>query len=143
MAVVMNTFDRQRWIRTAILFGAMYAVIGLALAAPANSAPADQVRIWRLTAWVISALAFAAHLWHEHFRVRNSPLTTAVHTSLAVALGAFGLAASANVHALWVGSSHQRLLTFALVGWPVLTGVPAFVVALILAAGLGLGRRSS
>jgi hypothetical protein len=109
----MNTSNRQRWIRTAILFGAVYAVIGIVLAAPTNSAPADQVRIWRLTAWVVSALAFAAHLWYEHFRVRNSALRTALHMSLAVALGAFGLAASANVDALWVGSNHQRLLTFA------------------------------
>jgi hypothetical protein len=139
----MNTSNRQRWIRTAILFGAVYAVIGIVLAAPTNSAPADQVRIWRLTAWVVSALAFAAHLWYEHYRLRNSALRTALHMSLAVALGAFGLAASANVHALWVGPGHQRLLTFALVGWPVLTGVPAFVVALVLAAGLGLIRRSS
>jgi hypothetical protein len=121
----------------------MYAVIGIALAVPTNSAPADQVRIWRLAAWVISGLAFAAHLWHEHFRVRNSPLTTAVHMSLGVALGAFGLAASANVHALWVGSSNRRLLTFALVGWPVLTGVPAFVAALVLAAGLRLVKKST
>ena len=143
MAVVMNTSNSQRWIRTAILFGAVYAVIGIALAAPTNSAPADHVKIWRLTAWGVSALAFAAHLWYEHSRLRNSPVRTALHMSLAVALGAFGLAASANVHAWWVGPNHQRLLTFALVGWPVLTGVPAFVVALVMAAGLGLIRRSS
>jgi len=31
----------------------------------------------------------------------------------------------------------------ALVAWPVLTAVPAFVVALVTAAGLGLWRRST
>jgi hypothetical protein len=62
---------------------------------------------------------------------------------LAVALGAFALAVAANVHGVWVASSHQRALAFALVAWPALTAVPAFVVALGAAAGLGLSRRST
>jgi hypothetical protein len=42
---------------------------------------------------------------------------------------------------LRVGSSNQRLLAFALIAWPAITAVPAFVVALIVAAGLTLIRR--
>ena len=67
---------------------------------------------------------------------------TALHTSLAAALGAFGLAVAANVHRLWVTSSHQSPLIFALVAWPALTAVPAFAVALIAAAALARIRRS-
>src|SRR5437879_3402685 len=97
--------------------------------------------MWRLAAWVISAAAFGAHVWHEHFRLRNSPRTTAWHASAAVALGAFGLAVAARIHAHVTGSGNPHLLTFALVAWPVLAGLPAFVVALAAAAGLASTRR--
>jgi|SRR5882672_1613409 len=140
----MDASGRQPWLRTVILIGAVYLIVGVASAAPANSASSNQVRtVWRLAAWVISAVAFAAHVGYEHFRLRNSALTTALHTSMAVAVGAFALAVSANVHGWWVGSSHQRLLAFALVAWPALTAIPAFLVALVAAAVLGLRRRST
>jgi hypothetical protein len=96
---------------------------------------------WRLAAWVISAAAFAAHIGYEHVRLRSSPGTTALHTSLAVALGAFALAVAANVHAQVV-SSYRPSHAVALVAWPVLTALPAFVVALAVAAGLAVARRT-
>jgi hypothetical protein len=48
------------------------------------------------------------------------------------ALGALGLAVGAIVHSLSVTttSQHQRLLLVALVVWPVITGVPAFLFGL-------------
>jgi hypothetical protein len=61
---------------------------------------------------------------------------------LAVALGAFALAVGANVHALRTGSRHGLLIP-ALVLWPLLTGIPAYVVALVAVAGLALRRRRS
>jgi len=122
----------------------VYPVVGIAFAAFAGWSASNQMRIaWRLAAWVISAVAFAAHVWYERFRLRNSALTTALHTSIAVAVGAFALAVAANIHGQWVGSSHQRLLAFALVAFPALTAVPAFVVALVAAAILSLRRRST
>ena len=91
---------------------------------------------------MISPAAFAAHVGYEHVRLCSAPKETALHTSLAAALGAFGLAVAANVHRLWVTSGHQRPLIFALVAWPALTAVPAFAVALIAAAALARIRRS-
>jgi hypothetical protein len=82
-------------------------------------------------------LAFVIHIGLEHFRFRNAPRRTALHVSESVSIGAFGLAAAANIHALAAGSGNQRLLALALVLWPIITGVPAFVVALVAAAGLG------
>ncbi len=73
--------------RTAILIGVLYSVIGIVFALPTN-----HVRMWRLAAWVVSAIVFAAHIAYEHFRLGNSPRATALHTALAVAVGAFGLA---------------------------------------------------
>ena len=92
--------------------------------------------MWRLAAWLICIVAFAIHIWLEHFRLRNSPRRTALNAALSVALGAFGLAVAANIHALKTGTGNQRLLLLALVLWPMITGVPAFVMALIVAAGL-------
>ena len=134
----MSAPDRQSWFGTAILIGVLYCVIGIVFALPSN-----QVRMWRLAAWVISAAVYAAHIGYEHFRVGNSPRVTALHTALAVAVGAFGLAVAANFHEVWVASSYRRSLALALVAWPALTAVPAFVVALVTAYGLALTRRRS
>lgn len=127
-----------------VLLGAVYFVFGVAFAAFASWAASNSMReTWNRLGFLASAIAFALHIGYEHFRLGNSPLMTASHVSIAVALGAFALAVNANVHGYRVGSSHQRLLAFALVAWPAITAVPAFVVALVAAAGLGLRRRST
>jgi nitrate reductase NapE component len=59
---------------------------------------------------------------------------------MAVALGALALAVAANIHALRTGTGNQYFLALALVIWPIMAGVTAFVVALIAAAGLALMR---
>jgi vacuolar-type H+-ATPase subunit I/STV1 len=139
----MDASDRRRWLWAAVLLGGVYLVLGVAFAAFASWAASNSMReTWNRLGFLASALAFALHIGYEHFRLRHPPLITASHVSLAVALGAFALAVNANIHGLWVGSQHQRLLAFALVAWPALTAVPAFVVALIAAAGLSLTRRS-
>ena len=128
----------------AVLLGAVYFVFGVAFAALASGSASNSMReTWNRLGFLASAGAFALHIGYEHFRLRTSPLITAWHVSIAVALGAFALAVKANIHGLRVGSSNQRLLAFALVAWPAITAVPAFVVALVAAAGLGLRRRST
>lgn len=140
----MNASGRQRWLRMVVLLGAVYFAFGVAFAAFASWAASNSMReTWNRLGFLASAVAFAVHVGYEHFRLRNSALITASHVSMAVALGAFVLAANANVHGYRVGSSHQRLLAFALIAWPAITAVPAFVVALVAAAGLGLRRRST
>src|SRR6266705_5796453 len=105
----MDTSGRLRWLRAVLLLGVVYLVTGITFAALAHGAGSNQMRVaWRLAAWVISAAAFAAHIGYEHFRLRSSPATTALHAALAVGLGAFGLAGAANIHAQVSGSSHQR-----------------------------------
>jgi len=139
----MEASDRKRWRRAVILLGAAYFVFGIAFAAFAGSAGSNSMHeTWNRLGFVASAVAFALHTGYEHFRLRNSTLTTAAHVSIAVALGALALAVSANVHGYRAGSSNQRLLAFALIAWPAITAVPAFAVALIAAAGLTLVRRN-
>jgi hypothetical protein len=96
---------------------------------------------WRLSAIVISAVVFGAHIAHEHFRLRNTARPTALHASAAVALGAFGLALVANIHDLGSASGYRPRMLVALVAWPLLTAVPSFLVALVVAAGLGMKRH--
>lgn len=139
----MDKLANQRWLRMAMLIAIVYPVVGISLAALPSSS--NEMRVtWRLAAWLVSAAAFAAHLGYEHFRLRNSPLRAALHVSVAVALGAFALAVWVNVHAQWVGSSHQSpLAPLALILFPAVTGVPAFVVAFVAGAVLARTRRRS
>jgi cation transporter-like permease len=124
----MDETHRPPWVRAVVLAGVMYAIIGVAFAWPATHA-----RVWRLAAWLVSAAAFAAHIGYERSMLRNPPRRAALHVALAVALGAFGLAVGAIVHSQSVVSTtgHRRLLLVALVVWPVMTGLPAFLVALV------------
>lgn len=124
-----------------MLFGMVYLAVGVAFPNPPAS---DKTQfIWRLGAWLTAALAFAIHIGLEHFGFRNSPSRTALHVSAAVSLGAFALAVAANIHAFRTGAGNQRLLVLALVIWPIIAGVPAFMVALFAAAVLGRIKKLS
>lgn len=126
-----------RSLRPLLLAGAAYVVIGVATAAFAAGAASHRVVVaWRLAAWGLSAALFLEHIGFEHARLRTRPRTTAWRAALAAALGAFGLAAAANVHALHTGSGSRALLHLALAIWPAATFVPAFLVAWVVAASL-------
>jgi hypothetical protein len=123
----MDELHRQSWLRTALLLGIGYALVGIVFAVPST-----HVQAWRLAAWIVSAMGYAAHMAYERVRLQNSPGAAALHVAVAVALGAFGLAVGANIHSLSTASTdqHRRLLLLSLGIWPVITAVPAFVVAL-------------
>ena len=131
----------RRMLGEVILVGVLYLAVGVASIALAGAAPSVPMRsFWRLSAFVISGVVFTAHIAYEHFRLRNTARPTAWHASVAVALGAFGLALVANIHDLGSASGYRPRMLIALVAWPLLTAVPAFVVALLVAAGLGAKR---
>ena len=123
----MGESPRRTWVRAVVLLGIGYALVGIVFAVPTS-----HVRAWRLAAWAVSAVGYAAHIAYERFRLRNSPGSAALHVALAVALGAFGLAVGANIHSLSAGSvnQHRQLLLLSLGIWPVITALPAFLVAL-------------
>ena len=123
----MQAIHRQSWFWAVLLVGALYALVGTTFALPANHA-----RAWRLAAWIVSGVVYAIHVGYERCWLRNSSLSSALHVALGAALGALGLAIGAIAHSLSVNttSQHQRLLLIALVAWPVITGVPAFLVGL-------------
>lgn len=122
----MTERSRAGWFQTAGLTAAVYSAVGILFAMPS-----DHVRAWRLAAWVVSMLAYVTHSYFERVRLRNLAITGALHVGSAVALGAFGLALAALIHSILRGQSHEhhRLVGLALLVWPILTGLPAFVVA--------------
>ena len=130
----MQVIYRQSWFRAVVLIGAVYALVGIVFALPTSHG-----RFWRLAAWVVCGVAFAIHIGHERFRLRSSFFPAALHVALAAMLGAFGLAAGAIIRTTLSGSTttqHQRLLVIALVAWPVIVGVPAFLVSLAASGSL-------
>ena len=91
---------------------------------------------WNVTSFVVSLVVFAVHIGYEYFGIGNRPLIVAWHASLAVALGSFLLAVSANINSFRVANANHGLLAIALVVWPLMVRIPAFVVALIAAGAL-------
>jgi hypothetical protein len=124
------------WRYRVALVAAIYVVVGIVFAALAGAAASNSARTaWRLSAFLISAATFVAHLGHERRRLGDSVVAAATHASLAVALGALVLAAKAGAHAFSLpGAQRWHLWAFAV--WPLLTGVPAFLAALAIAAAL-------
>ena len=93
--------------------------------------PVPPTRSWRLAAWAASGVVFAIHIWNEHFRERHTPVRTAIHTSLGVAIGGFGLAVVGMIHSFILTSSIGSLWLIALVAWPAITAIPAFIAAFL------------
>src|SRR5262245_15224354 len=136
--------NRKPWVLIAIVAALLYFVVGYGSAALDPSVPERARFMWRLSAWLISAAVFAAHIGYEHFRLGDSPRTLALHTAAAVALGAFLIASAAAVHATTV-TAHAPYWQFllALLLWPVITALPAFLVALVAGVLLAhLPRRT-
>lgn len=130
-------------VRAVLLLGLFYCAVGLLFGILAGQAAAPEMRIaWRRAAWVVSAIAFEAHLVYDHVRLGGSVRGTGLRMSSAAALGAFGLAVAANIHARSVAADERSpILLASLAIWPVITAVPAFVVALISAMVLDRARR--
>lgn len=123
---VVDSADR-RWFGRAALVALAYPVVGILFALPAQG-PAT--RAWRLAAWLVCALVFVLHLRFEHSRFRDLPSRAALHASAAVAMGAFLLAVWINLHRYWSGGVPDPRTLLALLVFPLVTGLPAFVAAL-------------
>ena len=128
-----------------LVAGVLYFIIGYGFGELDDLAVSERgLFLWRLGAWAASAIVYATHIWFEYANLRNSPRATVLHVGLAVALGAFLLAITATLHAVFVVSSapFSRYL-IALVAWPIFTAVPASLVAFIAVALLTRAIRIS
>ena len=133
MSVDSPTTPHRR-IATILLAGAGYVVASVGAAALSGTV---SVKTWRLAAWLLSLAIFITHFVIERRRLPRSS-SVAARVAIAVAIGAFGVAALGPLRAHWGEPSRPRLILLSIVAWPVMTGVPAFVAALI--GGLVLDR---
>ena len=119
-----------------MLVGVGYFAIGFVTVAISRHVASSGLKPTRLAAWGISAVVFAAHIWYEARRAGGAPARTALRNALAVAVGGFLLAAVATMHALSAGTARPVPQLIALVAWPALLAVPAFLVAWAVSATL-------
>ena len=126
-----------RWLPRGLAVSVIYVAVGAVFGALAGAAGQTPARTaWRAAAFLVSGLVYLAHLAFERTTARVA--TASLHVALAVAIGAFGLALSANLHSLSVETGNRALLRWSLVIWPLMTGLPAFVGALVATT---LGNR--
>jgi len=135
---LMTATSRTQWIRCVILAGFLYGSIGIVFALPST-----HVRFWRLAAWAVSGVIFVLHIGYEQLWLRNSRTASAMHAALACGLGGFVLAVGAMVHAAMV-PTHAAYWQYliALIAWPIITFVPALLVALVVTFVLSLVSRT-
>ena len=115
-----------------LLAGAAYVAASVGAAALSGTVSA---RTWRLTAWLLSVAIFAIHFIIERNR-RLPRANVAARVAMAVAVGALGVAVLGPVRAHWGEPSRPKLILLSVVAWPIITGVPAFLVALVSAIAL-------
>src|SRR5689334_8334632 len=114
---------------TTVLAGLLYGAIGVGTAALSRTADSSAGAIgWRYVAWAASAAVFLWHLIAAR-RWRTTPVAAAVQVAIGVALGALLLAVLGPVRAHWAEPSRSRMILLSVFAWPLLTGLPAFVVA--------------
>jgi hypothetical protein len=134
----------RQWIARVLLVALVYLIAGLTFGALAGRAVSHEMVVtWRLGAWLLSAIAFATHILYELFRGRFPAAATAMHAAIGAALGAMGLAAAAVIHSHLSATPHRFPAMVALIAWPLLTGLPAFVVAYVVAGVLARLRPNS
>ena len=113
-----------------LLAGILYGTIGVGTAALSRTAAFSAGAIgWRYVAWSLSAAVFLWHLIVARRR-RTTLVAAALQVAVGVAFGALLLAVLGPVRAHWAEASRNRTILLSVFAWPLLTGLPAFVVAL-------------
>ncbi len=120
-------------VRSLALAAFAYAVVGVVTADFALAAGEPTLRsAWRLAAWVLSFVIFAAQLFYERKREGATIATVARDVAVAAAIGAFILAIVGPVRSHWSAGDFRRAAVLSLVAWPLLVGIPAYVTALVI-----------
>ena len=139
----MSSISPRPWLAPAVAAGIAYPLLGVATAELARAASTAQWRTaWRLAAWLLSLATFVLHLAWERGRLRSAARAAAAHVALGVALGAFLLALAGPVRSHWGAADFPRATLLSLPLWPVITGIPAYVVALVLCVALERAHRA-
>lgn len=128
---MIATGRRASWWWPALLAAAAYVLIGHYFALPRTHGLA-----WRRAAWLVSGAVFATQIAYDLFRLRGSPRSAALHAAVGSAIGAFGLAFWAMLRSYELTHHVRPVWRAALVLWPTITALPAFLVAWVAAVAL-------
>ena len=118
----------SKQIKRIISFGLIYLVIGIMSALITNPMESGGMQTaLRLLALVLAISAFIYHISLQLFQSNNSVLKTASNAAIATALGTFLLAVLANIYNLLTEAENKNQLPLALIVWPAVTGLLAFL----------------
>jgi len=123
--------------RAIVLAGVAYGVIGVGTAELARHATGAAVAFWRNTAWVLSAIVVAWHLWSAQFRRGLAALKAVAEVGLGAAVGGFLLALGGPVRSHWNAPDRGRVL-LSLLAFPAFMAIAAMLGALV--AGYAMRR---
>ena len=127
----MSRFGPRR-LGVVLGLGLAYLAVGLVSGSLTAGAATSATRTrWRLAAWAISGIAFVAQIAWERRGLRKGVAAASFDAAAAAAFGGLFLAIAATIHKATVGNVDARYL-LALVAWPLLVAVPAFLAALIV-----------
>jgi len=125
-------------------FGLMYLGLGVGSAVISNDLDSAPVQASiRVGIFLVAVAVFSCHLRVEIARSAQKLGASALISSSAVALGTFQLAVYAVSLSWWDSSHVPTSMLSALLIWPVATGLPAFLAALVLGSVMArLSRRA-
>jgi hypothetical protein len=125
-----------RWLGVALAVGLVYLSISIVSGSLAAAAASTAGRTrWRLMAWALSAVVFAAQIAYERLRLLSRAGPASLHAAVGAAFGGFFLAVAATLHKMSVDRVDARYF-LALVVWPLVVALPAFAAALVLSAAI-------
>jgi hypothetical protein len=137
----MSQTKRSKYIKLIISFGLIYLVIGILSALITNPMePTGMQTSLRLLALALAIAAFVYHIRLELFKSNNSILRTALYAAIATAIGTFLLAVMANIHSILTAAENKDQLPLALIVWPAVTGLLAFLGGSVVAKIFSLIR---
>jgi hypothetical protein len=129
----MKQTKNSKYIKLIILFGLIYFVIGILSALITNPMESTGMQaVLRLFALALAIAAFAYHISLELFQSTNSKLKAALYAAVAAAFGTFLLAVLANIYNILTAAENNSL-PLALIVWPAVTGLLAFLGGYIVA----------
>jgi len=111
-----------------------YFAIGFASAVVTNPIAVQTLQaLLRITALVLGALVYLAHVRYEVVRLRNPVRRSAVRVAVAVALGVFLLAVYMVLYNVLVRSRAFASVALVLIVWPAVAGALGFLGAAVVA----------
>lgn len=124
----------NKHIKHIISFGLIYLVIGILSALITNPMESTGMQTaLRLVALALAITAFIYHVRLELFQSSNSVLKAALNASMAASVGTFLLAVLANIYSFSTSAENKNQLPFALIVWPAVTGLLAFLGGFVVA----------